>query len=474
MKQYFNKVLIPKHSLYFLCSLGLLLLLNLSCGKSFEPDASSVRGDALIQIATSTYNVPDAHQEPLQFQVVPVKGIIDLSTMTGLYGVFYSNASKTDQSVKGSQPKALFLKNKAGVFIPRNSETLQMATLYYHAQNMKLLEQKLNLDSGANKPINFVINTKINDESLSENNAFYDPEVNAIVYSKYTENSLPIRLNGGIFAHEFFHSIFHKLVKSKLQKNELFSLPITINKLKPLTLPSNLEKIKLESQIKTKEILHSNDTVLNKDEIKWYYSFLIKAFDEGLADVWGYNYTNDAQFVFRSLPEKVQHHRDINTQSSPNQLAWLSELDFLSIAKIPADSDLIKLDIINFYAYELGTKLAILFRQVKDTLINESKLSAEDASLEISKDVISLSKKILDAFATALPTSNQTDLISFYQPILDFAKDKIFKSDSTCRIFLNMLVNTKRLDALSACKKNNIGFSIEVVDLNKKLPGITE
>lgn len=144
------------------------------------------------------------------------------------------------------------------VFIPANSSSLQAATVYAHMEKLQELDQKAGIEKLLPRPRNVGVNAEVifpGGEKPAKNNAAYIPSSDVFVIVPYDQENLPITLNAGVIAHEYFHAIFQHAVMKDLDK---------------------------------------------KSE---YEEFLLQAWDEGMADLWGWIYTGDVSFISHSLPQ---------------------------------------------------------------------------------------------------------------------------------------------------------------------------
>lgn len=217
------------------------------------------------------------------FQQVELKGVRDKSSLAGEVVDFYFAPGDTSGQMIGNKPVANFIEDD-GVYVPANQTTLQMVTLYYHLQQLKELElQALDTTKSILQwPRKVALSVRVlNSPDMRFDNAFYNSKIDALYFVPYKESAFPIPLNPGIVAHEHFHSYFSYEVMRPLMAKKL--------------LPTEIEISERLSEQAMKAL---------------YDVYVLKIINEGLADVWGWIYSEDPDFVSLSLP-KVNASRNL-------------------------------------------------------------------------------------------------------------------------------------------------------------------
>ena len=209
-----------------------------------------------------------------EFQQVELMGVMDKSTLIGEIADFYYSPGDENGTLVGAKPVARFIEDD-GVYIPADQTSLQMVTLYYHMQQLKKLEmESLNSQESILKwPRKIALAVRVqNSPNLKYNNAFYNGKVDALYFVPYRSEAFPIPLNPGVIAHEHFHSyIFYQVIK-----------PLTKKQL----LPTEMKLTDLGEEKARQDL---------------YNTYVLKIINEGLADVWGWIYSRDPDFVALSL-----------------------------------------------------------------------------------------------------------------------------------------------------------------------------
>lgn len=420
---------------YFLCLFPLLLI---SCGKTFNPAQDEVRGNVQVQILNSKdVSQLSADENPYEFQVIELLNIYDLSSLTGKFVQFYTKASNEGGKLDGTQPKAHFIKTKKGYFVPRNNFSMELASIYFHTQNLALLDQKIGAEKINSLPRKVIIDTPISQGTYKDNNAIYDASMDVIVYLPYTEENLSLALNGGIFAHEYFHSLFYKLVQKKLEKNKLF------DQVSSLTAHTKTNSLNPKSFMTSDEFLEklarfrkTSEFKITQEVVQDYYILLFKGLNEGLADFWGWSYTKDVNFIQHSLPE-VNNKRclDLKIQNLSSPVLFTKD-ELLSVIFYPFDSENDKIANINSYSYSVGTRFALFFKELTQTISQKRAITTDEAKILVMKSLVSFMTDFGNELGQTELKAEGKELISSQDLILKFANKFSFLHKEECQVAL--------------------------------------
>ncbi len=453
-------------SLYFGLAVVLLTGFILGCGKTFTSDADSAKGTVKMKIiAPGSVGADASAVLPYSTAVVDLLGIFDLVSTTGEYAQFYTKASRNNNEIIGSQPQGRFLKNKQGVYIPKNYLSMQIATLYYHTQNLVKLEQSLKFDGSRTTPLKIVLDTPVLNTKQSENNAFYEGSLDAIIFLKYSDGELPLSLNGGVFAHEYFHSIFEKLVLKKLKTNDLFNIPVSINKIQERTTMADVEKIDLSPRIVSlSKKLAAGTLNLSKDNVKWYYALLLKGFNEGLADFWGWSYVNDISFISHSLPQTKTTRKIDLTAQKISSLKLLSDAEMLSIVFQTSEGTLTtqdeKLELINAFSYMLGSRVALFFKSYSETIQKERGLTPEVTKTTMNQFVVDFIQSMAKTLPEIALAADNSVLVTSYSLIYKFLSGQTIPNKNECDLLKTFLENDSKLANTLDCMSSAAAFKL--------------
>lgn len=170
-----------------------------------------------------------------------------------------------------ARPKLIY---SGGVYTPQDATSSIAIALYAHMERIANLDQTLSVQQHLNWPRRVVLDVALSTESgdTLENNAWYVQEMDLIGFSPYTEPNIPLAVNGGVLAHEHFHGYFHHLVMGPVQESE---------KLTPDQPLSALD----------------------------YNVRVLRALNEGLADFYGFVYSQNPQYMESSLNQRSIYRR---------------------------------------------------------------------------------------------------------------------------------------------------------------------
>ena len=219
---------------------------------------------------------------------VTLKGLTQLDALEGVYGKFVF-APKVDGEFKGSPVQTMFVKTDHDVWIPANSLSRDVGTVYSHLQALHDFDKELGVDTLNQWPLKIGISVRMKDSEGDYilSNSFYDGRADAILIVPYDDGRLPIAQNGGIIAHEHFHSFFFKKVVS------------------PLIQQGRVSKSIIAHVHEDPEFVFDHFFEKENSSAEQVYDYLlIKALNEGLADYWGWVYSGQDEFVAESLPDE--------------------------------------------------------------------------------------------------------------------------------------------------------------------------
>ncbi len=369
-----------------------------------KSELNDIQGDVQVKIPVSSQSGDSAKYE---LSTVTLKGLSNLKEVTGFFARFFFAPGLNQNQLVGDSPQARFVKTKGGIYIPVDSISQQMATLYYHIQNLSEFSRNIGIGHNHQKPMKIGIETRISDSDvLDKNNAFYDGKSDAMLFVPFTSNELPIAVNSGIIAHEYFHSLFYKIVfnQSENQKTE-----VTTHKLQSL-----------------------------------YNETYLRGINEGLADFWGWAYTNDVEFMSWSL-SSYSKDRQLNL-SAQNVGVFQRTEDIKKEVQtqIAAEADPSKK--LTSYIYKIGTPNARFLKQMTSMMMTDE-LSPLDAKIKMAKTVISF-VQLLAIKAKEIPATDFLPADSLF----DFVASEIKLSEAQCKFILSY-IHKNELRKTDQCEK---------------------
>lgn len=350
----------------FRLSFGFLLSLSLGCNR--EPDTHKVSGDVKVRIPHP------ADGGGYRLEEVSLHGIKSLYKLSGDYVTFYIYPTVSGGKLRGFQPKTRFLKS-GDVYVPEDTLSQQLAVIYAHYQNFAALDAEVGAQGINTWPRDVGVEVRYRKgKSFDENNAFYEGRTDSMLIVPYTQDYLPIPVNAGILAHEYFHSLYFKIVEKPVFSEAVQSQ--NKNLLESLTRFANVES---QEAIKP---LPGNNVVTPDD----YHQVLSRGLNEGLADFWAWVYTGDPEFLQNSLPsEKLARDLNISERDArefifPTSEVWQMEVENCSRTfRTCANTRL---------PYRLGTKYARLLKFYSGLIEKSRGVSSLEARKIVGAGVI--------------------------------------------------------------------------------------
>lgn len=361
-----------KHKMLFI---GVWVSFLVSCSLKSNIDGQS--GDILVKI-------PVQEKGEYRIDTVQLKSISSLSELSGNFAKFYFAPRLRNGEISGISPKTRFYKGKSGVFIPGDEISLTLASLYYNLQNLASLDLILgfNVNNGARKvAVNLQFKRK---DNVDQNNSYYDGDLDAILFVPFREDSLPLTVNPGVLAHEHFHSLFHKLVFAPLVKSGHLSKGMRASAHDGETFRQGLN---LSAPI-------TENLFLLKAEQKDLFNYLFfKSLNEGIADFWGWIYSQDLNFLSKSLRFSGVESRSLGANQYESSEPLYNDRDFLNLweqlkSLMESGETLRVQSILVNHAYIWGTRWARFLKNYTYLYMEENSVSLVKAQHEVAKLIV--------------------------------------------------------------------------------------
>lgn len=346
-----------------------------------------------------------------------LEGVTDTKAFEGKYAKFYLSPRIVNNKLEGVQPKSRFIENRQGEFIPGNEMTQQMVTIYAHMQRLAHLDKEFGLEGVNQWPR--AVGVAVNIRGGSHNNAFYDGVTDSMLFVPYNQKNLPIAVNGGILAHEHFHSLFYKLVmKDSPYKGNVHSVELE-KILKPETKTRERQALQIQSKRQTYQL----------EEINYYYYYtLSRAMNEGLADFWGWMYTGDPDFIAQSLP-KEKGNRSLKSGFASHYLTVPTSEEIKNSLLgffVTGDNKVFK-DYAVGYAYQLATRFSRVLKTFTDIYAESRNLENQKARQEVAQAIIDIFPSLRKAFELDVSTelySPLDALVALSEKIVDLQSEE--------------------------------------------------
>lgn len=347
-----------------------------------------------------------------------LKGIQDLQTLSGKYVQFYMSPRIVNNKLQGTAPKTRFIRNSEGNYVPANELTQQLVTVYAHMQKLALLDEELGA-AGVNKwPRDVGVAVRV--KGGLNNNAFYDGETDSMLFVPYDQAGLPIAINGGILAHEHFHSLFYKLAvpdlpfQGSVHDREEF-LNIVAG-----------EDLATRARRQIPIVVGGED--MDANSLRSYYTLVLtRGMNEGFADFWGWMYTGNPDFISMSLPkEGANRSLKVTDESSINSLPSQESIErSLNVFYNTGSTKRMK-DYAVGYAYSLATQYSRVLKRFSDIHAQAQGMDSLMARKEVAKVLIKTLPKIRETFAALgeEPYTSAHFVMSFSQQLENMKQEE--------------------------------------------------
>lgn len=395
--------------------LAALIVLVTSCSqRSATEDAE---GSVSVQIPVQT------SADRYQLKTVDLLGVKDLKQVSGDYARFYFSPGLSGTELIGNSPVAHFIKS-GSLFIPSDFISTQMATIYYHMQNLADFDQKVGAGSINHWPRSIGLETQIIEKegSRKNNNAFYDGQTDAMMFVPFTKTELPIAVNAGIIAHEHFHSLFYKIVIRKA----VASKKITFN-----IKSSHPEAVLIEPQ----KTVRPPNSISDKSKVALFNEVYIRGINEGFADFWGWLYTEDANFMKWSLPTFIESRTLSLENQTPGEYLTQQNIEN-EITDLMDKTDQPRSELINYY--RIGTPHARFLKQWVQLYSDQQSVSIAESKVIVAHKVITYLYE-LQKMVGALEEGQTIKADNFFTYFADHEKENPKFNKASCDFLLSYL-----------------------------------
>ncbi len=395
--------------------LGLSLL---SCQPQTPLSASSGNVKVLIPMVAK-----DLNNDSSRLEVVTIKNITTMKDVSGSYVKFYYTPGSAKDGLTGMSPQSHFIRTNDDVYVPADTITQQMASLYYHIQSLNDFNAEISPELKQIVPFQIGLQTQVpNKTFVGLNNAFFDGDSNALLFVPYTLENIPISVNSGIIAHEFFHSIFFKKVLKSFTAKQ-----------------TSLVENSTDKAAATKVML------LNQT--------YIRGLNEGLADFWGWLYTNNYDYISISLPKFGGDRKLTLDESFIGRAETASDIEdqvneAQQLSKNPTEY-------LSSYIYHIGTPHARFLKSLTDKMNAENKLVVIAPKLAMGRAIYSYLKLLSEKSVNL----NAKDLFATDDLFIFFAQPKLSGlevSADQCDFILKYVVTKDKDIKAQFCKGSKV------------------
>lgn len=312
--------------------------------------------------------------------IFTLKGIEDLQTVAGKFIHFFMSPSIVKNKLNGFSPKARFIRNADGVYVPTDEMSQQLVTIYAHMQRLAELDEELGVGSVNKWPRDIGVAVRV--KGGLNNNAFYDGQTDSMLFVPYVNSDLPIAINGGILAHEHFHSLFYKRAISD-------SIAQIHNRADFMDKAYITDDSRFDDEPEV--TVTRGPELSDKDLHLFYHKALLRGLNEGFADFWGWIYTGNPDFIALSLPTEkmgrslnVQDSKSVNFLPSEKTIKTSLEFFYSSASEGKFES------FVTGYAYTLGTQFSRLMKRFSDIYAETRKIDNLKARKEVGRILVNV------------------------------------------------------------------------------------
>ena len=411
----------------------LLFLCLVFAGCSKKSDVDEAHGTVSVQIPAQE------NADTYRMVTVDLIEISNLKEVAGKFARFFYSPGASDSQLIGGAPRAKFVKS-GSVFIPTDFVSAQMATIYFHMQNLAALDRQIGAEKVNSWPRSVGLETLMVENGVQrKNSAFYDGITDAMMFAPFTATDLPISVNAGIIAHEHFHSLFFKLViKTALVNNKITTGIISAH------------ETNFELEIKRKMTVPRITSEKKKAQL--FNEVYLRGLNEGLADFWGWIYTDDPNFMKWSLPDYIKA-RTLSLAAAETGEYQTHETIERNVDRAISMSDEPRLALIDD-AYTIGTPHARFLKQWTALRMESEKLTASEAKKLVATDIISH----LEALAQKIKILEDGEMLNAADLFENFIAKQIERknlSEAACDFAVEYLNFEKNNDVRIKCVKSD-------------------
>ncbi|UXR64315.1 hypothetical protein EZJ49_14700 [Bdellovibrio bacteriovorus] len=383
-------------------------------------------------------------------QTVDLRGITDLQTVSGKFVRFFMSPRIVKGKLTGRPAVSRFIKNQEGEFIPANEMTQQLVAIYAHTQRLAQLDDELGAGGINTWPRDVGVGVRV--KGGQNNNAYYDGDTDSMLVVPYNQAGLPIAINGGILAHEHFHSLFYKVVIKNTAESKA-----TAHTLEDFVgAPIVAENLAARGRLKPSDIEGAD--LEEADLQKYYRQAMLRGLNEGLADYWGWMYTGNPDFIAQSLPkEKMNRSMNVDGIFATYELPSAGTVkNSIQVFYKAGDSKKFE-SYVTGYAYVIGTQFSRMLKSFTEVSAKERGLESLVARKEVAKVIL----RTLSTLKTELVES-ETPYYRAEKYVMSFAKELSEMKPAECEFLAGVInVSTDEANTRYSCKKNADGLSLE-------------
>jgi hypothetical protein len=312
-----------------------------------------------------------------ELEEVTIETLANPNELRGEAAEVYSHAVFNQDGFDGSIARPHLTKS-GNVYIPLDSESATAIAIYAQFDKLFRYERELGSRGQLNWPrrIGIEINM-IGSDTFVHNNAHYFTDLDVIGLVPFTKGSaVPVALNHGIVAHEHFHAHFQSQVLNVIN---LAKSPPVVSALEDMFYP--LLGFASKSSAANSKLGTGSPRDMN--------NLILRAWNEGLADLFAGIYQGQSDFFTPSLPQLKAAR---NLDADGGRLWNAADLQNLA-GRVQLSQDQL-----TSIAYTQGTVMARLLYHVA----NAGTESPQAFSARILKRLPNIATKVSGGIATTI------------------------------------------------------------------------
>lgn len=323
-----------------------------------------------------TIQLPTTEDGKYALTPVNVFTLKNLKKLSGIAAKFYIDPSVEGGELRGRSPDFKYIRNADNVVIPTDVLSLQLASVYSHMEKLKELDEAVGAGKVNEWPRKVAINAIYSSpgEGRLFNNALYSGQIDAMVFVPYTKQDLPVMVNAGVIGHEHFHSLFYKLVVKPL--GDLYPDQET-----PTIHDESTHIEQMRGEAPVAEARTSN---LSQVDAHFFNGIILRAMNEGLADVWGWIYSGDNDFVAKSIPEESSRKIGLPMDAITATEVLKAQISAGIRYSESHDKDFNP----SWYSYSIGTQLARAIKGVTEDMTRKNEPMTKSEKQQFAKALI--------------------------------------------------------------------------------------
>lgn len=342
--------------------LGVVFLATAACSWDKKEEKLDDSGPIKVQLPVYT-------EGTYRMEVVQLFSLKSLADIRGEAAKFLLDATSVDGKLQGHNPYIRYMRDSNDVIVAQDDLSLQLLTIYAHMEKLRTLDESSGAKDVLSYPRTIAVNAKFrSSEGIMENNALYAGQYDALLVVPYTKSSLPLMANAGVIGHEHFHALFQKLVIEPLKDQYPDPNHPTLHS--PEILGQEMGLTMISRPVRGAAVV---------DPRTQYHAALMRAVNEGFADLWGWIYSGDNSFVGRSLPsEKINRELEIVPDALYDKDDLLGPINL-------GDSE----DSILSRSYQMGTQLARALRNFAVLHAKSQNISTDEVRPRMAQALMS-------------------------------------------------------------------------------------